>query len=400
MEVVEKNSEKTAEETKMPVEEHVDGNNTSGDKNATDNKDEEKKAEEIKSVDASPELLEKIKNQIEFYFGDVNLQRDKFLIEQIKLDEGWIPMTIMLQFKLLAAMSNDVETILKAVEQSDLMEISDNRKKIRRRVDKPLPLYNEEYRRSQTARTVYLKSFPQEVKLDELKEFFKDFGVVENIVMRKYKDENQKLQFKGSIFVQFKNLDDAKALVAKESLKYKDTELIKMMSEDYSLMKTKERQERKGKKNEAEEDEDDESEKTDLPKGAVLHFTVEKPEGVVWEAIKQSFLEQEAKISFVDYKNGQKTGWIRFQGANSAIPLLEKMTDKKIKISDSEITFQLLEGEEEEEYLKKVRKELFIKAKPFNKSKKNRNNKKGFRKSKKRGGSPVQDEVASKKQAK
>lgn len=69
--------------------------------------------------------------------------------------------------------------------------------------------------------------------------------------MRKYKDENQKLQFKGSIFVLFKNLDDAKALVAKESLKYKDTELIKMMSEDYSAMKTKERQERKGKKNEA-----------------------------------------------------------------------------------------------------------------------------------------------------
>lgn len=92
-------------------------------------------------------------------------------------------MTIMLQFKLLAAMSNDVETILKAVEQSDLMEISDNRKKIRRRVDKPLPLYNEEYRRSQTARSVYLKSFPQETKLEELKEFFKDFGVVENIVV-------------------------------------------------------------------------------------------------------------------------------------------------------------------------------------------------------------------------
>lgn len=46
--------------------------------------------------------------------------------------------------------------------------------------------------------------------------------------MRKYKDENKKLQFKGSIFVQFKNLEDAKALVAKESVKYNDTELIKM----------------------------------------------------------------------------------------------------------------------------------------------------------------------------
>ncbi|XP_004417755.1 PREDICTED: lupus La protein homolog, partial [Odobenus rosmarus divergens] len=34
-------------------------------------------------------LKAKICHQIEYYFGDFNLPRDKFLKEQIKLDEGW-----------------------------------------------------------------------------------------------------------------------------------------------------------------------------------------------------------------------------------------------------------------------------------------------------------------------
>ncbi|XP_057337937.1 la protein homolog isoform X2 [Microplitis mediator] len=406
------NEEKITEEKKTPVDEHVDDNKKPAevdDKKNTDNgdKNEESKDDDKKPVDASPELLEKIKNQIEFYFGDVNLQRDKFLTEQTKLDEGWIPMAIMLQFKLLSAMSNDVETILKAVESSDLMEISENRRKIRRRLDKPLPLYNEEYRRSQQARTVYLKPFPLNLQLVELKEFVKDFGSVENIIMRKYKDENKKLQFKGSIFVQFKNLEDAKALVAKESVKYNDTELIKMFSEDYTLLKAKERQEKKEKSDtkskkssqeEEKEEKEEDSDKTELPTGAVLHLTIENHQDLLWEDIKHTFVQFDAKIMFVDYKNGSPTGWIRFQGKDSAQPVLDKMTDNKLKIKNSEVTFRLLEGEEEEEYLQKVKKELIINRKP--KSKKNRN-KKGFKgKGKKRGGSPVQEDASAKKVAK
>lgn len=45
--------------------------------------------------------------------------------------------------------------------------------------------------------------------------------------MRKYLDKEKKFQFKGSIFVQFKTLDGAKAFMARESVKYGDTELIR-----------------------------------------------------------------------------------------------------------------------------------------------------------------------------
>lgn len=118
----------------------------------------------------------------QFYFGDVNMQRDKFLIEQTKLDEGWVPMTVMLNFKLLASMSKDVDVILKSLEESELIEVSEDKKKIRRALDKPLPAYNDEYRKAQEARTVYLKGFPLDSVIETLKTHYESLNF-ENIIV-------------------------------------------------------------------------------------------------------------------------------------------------------------------------------------------------------------------------
>lgn len=48
--------------------------------------------------------------------------------------------------------------------------------------------------------------------------------------MRKFLDKDKKLQFKGSIFVQFKTLEDAKAFMARDSVKFEETELIRKWS--------------------------------------------------------------------------------------------------------------------------------------------------------------------------
>lgn len=112
------------------------------------------------------------------------MQRDKFLIGQTKLDKGWIPMTIMLNFKLLASMSQDVNVILEAIKSSELMEISEDRKKIRRSPKHPLPVYNEEYRKAQEVKTVYVKGFPlQDTTIEKLKTFFSAYEPFDNIVV-------------------------------------------------------------------------------------------------------------------------------------------------------------------------------------------------------------------------
>jgi len=54
------------------------------------------------------------------------LPKDKFLQEQIKLNDGWIPLELMLKFNRLAMLSTDTSVILAALKTQDipLMEVS------------------------------------------------------------------------------------------------------------------------------------------------------------------------------------------------------------------------------------------------------------------------------------
>lgn len=91
------------------------------------------------------DLEKKIAQQLEYYFGDINLPRDKFMQEKIKEDDGWISLEVLLTFKRLASLSTDPEVIANAVEKSEskLVNVSDDRKKFRRNPDQPLPEMNE-----------------------------------------------------------------------------------------------------------------------------------------------------------------------------------------------------------------------------------------------------------------
>ena len=57
-------------------------------------------------------LQSKIVRQVEHYFGDYNLPRDKFLKETIQSDEGWVSMDVMMKFQRLAGLSEDPQVTL------------------------------------------------------------------------------------------------------------------------------------------------------------------------------------------------------------------------------------------------------------------------------------------------
>lgn len=101
------------------------------------------------------ELENKIIKQIEYYFGDINLPRDKFLKEKITEDEGWITLDILLTFKRLANLSTDQAVIADAVEKSEekLVVVSEDRKKLRRNPEKPLPELNDDRKKELSNRT-------------------------------------------------------------------------------------------------------------------------------------------------------------------------------------------------------------------------------------------------------
>lgn len=359
-------------------------------------------------------VMQKIREQIEYYFGDVNLSRDKFLQEQMKLDDNWIPMTVMVRFKRLAALSDNADVILKALEPSEMIEVSADKKKIRRAGT--IPEFTEEWKQEQEARTVYMKGFPlNDMTIEKFKEFLKPYETHENIVMRKYSDKSKKLHFKGSIFVQFKTLGNAKAFMERESVKYGDTELIRKWAADYAKEKLAEKENWKKKKMDnknktdkggdkkdgaTNNDEKVENEDNGLRKGSVFHFK-DVPQGCTREKIKDWLTEAGANVAYIDFKKGEQEGYVRLRDENSAKPFLEKTKEKTLVVDDVTLPVRVIEGTEEEEYLAKVKEDMKT-AKDRYLSKGKYQSKKGRnaqRNAKKRRSSPGADAPPTKKAA-
>lgn len=225
--------------------------------------------QEESQITSTSKLEKDIINQIEYYFGDANLLRDKFLQEQIGKDEGWVTLDVLLTFKRLANLSSDSAVIVEAVGKSDnaLVEISEDKTKVRRHPDRPIPELNEATRKEVNSRTAYVKGFPPVgTEMSNLIEFFEPYEKITNIIMRKYLDKpTKKYLFKGSVFVTFANKEQCNDFITKEKISYNDVELVRKWQDDYIEEKRSEHK----KKNKKE----DVVEEITLPRNAVIYFT-------------------------------------------------------------------------------------------------------------------------------
>ncbi|XP_057651267.1 la protein homolog [Diorhabda carinulata] len=308
----------------------------------------------ITNFNMANDLEAKIIKQIEYYFGDINLPRDKFLQEKIKEDEGWVPLETLLTFKRLAALSTDKEVIAKAIEKSEdkIAVVSEDHKKIRRNPEKPLPELNDERRKELMNKTAYVKGFPLDEDFDKIVSFFELYGPIASCNKRCTKDH----KFKGSCFVIFKDVESCKKFIDLESIKYGETELIKKFQKDYFNDKKKEIEERKKNKKENKSKSDEKSEKKlEFPKGAVLHFSgIEQGQTLTREELKDKVKEiGDTEVQFVDFSKGDLEGYLRFPAENNAVEFFNKVTDATLEVSECKLKLKVLEGEEEEEYLKK-----------------------------------------------
>jgi len=317
----------------------------------------------------------KIIRQIEYYFGDFNLPRDKFLNEETKTDEGWVTMETMMKFKRLADLSTDKAEIVAAIKKSKagLIAVAEDNSKIRRDPAIPLPENTEESRKLLEARTVYAKGFDKEnTTLDELLDYFNETNPnVVSIQMRNWADKKGKEKvwhFKGSVFITFKTEEAAREFVESKDFKYKDFALVIRFQKDYFEEKAKENEARKkgkgnkGKdsvKQEVKEEKVDPKDDITLPKGATLKLTGlggEITREDIKEVLKDKFSVNIDKdggdIAFVTYEKGNAEAKIRFKVENSAKPVAEKWAGmEKVEIQGATIVGSLLEGEEEEKFL-------------------------------------------------
>jgi len=302
------------------------------------------------------DLEQKLIRQIEYYFGDYNLIKDNFLQQTIKDNNGWVKLETLVTFKRLKELSTDFNVITNALKKSptQLLEVSENGTEIRRSLTKPLPDNDEKRKEDINSRSVYVKGIPLETTLDELLEYFKKQGPVEHVQMRYF----QKL-FKGSLFVVFGSKEEQEAYLEKGEKKYGDIDLLRESKTGYLIRKREERMKSKAEKGNSKRERIKSAvakvdETPTYEKGYILHVSG-LPTETKMEEIKAVFNKDD--VAWVDYNKGDVQSWIRFKEGTTAEKHVERVkeaNDGKIVINGAELTYRILEGDEELEHYKKV----------------------------------------------
>lgn len=156
--------------------------------------------------------------QVEFYFSDANLPRDRFLQEELKKnEEGWIPISVIGSFKRMQALSTDISVISEAIKASSLVEVSADGLSVRRSVALP-----EESADSMKI-SVVVRGFSPESTLEELESFFAT--VSESVAAIRLRRNPLTKSFKGSVYLHLKSEEEAARVAEMKTLTFGDLNL-------------------------------------------------------------------------------------------------------------------------------------------------------------------------------
>ncbi|XP_067241182.1 la-related protein 7 [Chanodichthys erythropterus] len=161
----------------------------------------EKKESEKKKRSRVKQLLADVKKQVEFWFSDVNLHKDKFLKNMIEQSrDGYIDISVLTSFNRMKKMTTDVKLIARALANSAVVEVNLEGTHVRRKD----PLGGSP--KDVDSRTVYVELLPKTVTHVWLERVFSKCGNVVYVSIPRYKTTGDP---KGFAFVEFETEEQA-----------------------------------------------------------------------------------------------------------------------------------------------------------------------------------------------
>jgi len=308
-----------------------------------------------------------ILKQVEFYFSDHNLPRDKFLKGLVDKDpEGWVDISVIASFARMKKLSTDIKVIVAALKSSpNLLAVSEDDAKVKRTSKLPEKV-------DVLACSSYAKGFPADTSLDQIQDFIggllQEGEQLAAVRMRRLKDK----VFKGSVFLEFNTKAAAERVAGLTATFTGASEPLLMMTKAaYLDMKKKERGDKPGNKKRKAEGKEDEKEDESFTEGLIVAVS-KLPEGASRETVKEAFENLDCKIAFVEYARGQPSGFVRVAEDSevSAAAVVTKMQEQKTEVSGACVEVKLVEGEEEKTYWAKVREAKKNKASGYHKGNK------------------------------
>ncbi|KAH8280705.1 hypothetical protein KR054_003127 [Drosophila jambulina] len=123
-------------------------------------------------------LFNSIRSQMEFYFGDANLSKDRFLRRYVEQDP-YVPLEVFLTFNKIKTLTQDVQQIAKSLSNSQLLELDESGLKVKRKTKLPK-------QRDVNDKTLYVEALPANASHDWLKEVFSRYGPVAYVSLPHY----------------------------------------------------------------------------------------------------------------------------------------------------------------------------------------------------------------------
>ncbi|KAJ8561239.1 hypothetical protein K7X08_027429 [Anisodus acutangulus] len=125
----------------------------------------------------SDEACQKIVNQVEFYFSDINLATTDHLIRiMFKDPEGYVPMSVVASFKKIKALTSSHAQVAKILRTSTKLVVSEDGRKVRRQ----FPLSEKDLEELQS-RIVVAENLPDDHCHQNLMKIFSAVGSVKMI---------------------------------------------------------------------------------------------------------------------------------------------------------------------------------------------------------------------------
>lgn len=321
-----------------------------------------------------PSKISRIRRQVEYYFSDSNLPRDRFLLAKMDENEGsWVDIEVLLTFNKMKAIGASVDEVVVALDSSDFIEVNKSERRLRRTT--PVPDSQEWHGRSLYAKG-WIATDP-EPSIQAVETLFAPYGKVTSVRIRRWGDESGSRHFKGSVFVEFENAEAMERAASDkhviqvadpQSGERMDKELIVHDVDTYVSMKREESREkaRKFKERKAarkaamaqgvasQDPKKNVSHEVtrDFVKGLILSVD-QVGENVSREDLKES-LERFGDIAWIDFERGQSAGYIRFAEASSASAAFTAISESQVQVSGKDFKALVLDGDAEQQYWMKI----------------------------------------------
>ncbi|XP_008324472.1 la-related protein 7 [Cynoglossus semilaevis] len=164
-----------------------------------------KKDTERKKRSRVKQLLGDVKKQVEFWFGDVNLHKDRFLRKLIDdSGDGYVDISVLTSFNRMKKLTSDTRLIARALKNSSVVEVNLEGNKVRRQ----LPI--GDVPKDTDSRTVYVELLPKDVSHSWIERVFTKCGNVVYISIPRYRTTGEP---KGFAFVEFEKLEQAQRAI-------------------------------------------------------------------------------------------------------------------------------------------------------------------------------------------